>query len=140
MTSDVIRLKFITKYGEDKYQEFVLSLYEAFPRPDSLKFWQEKLINELIKELNFHQLSLEEVYNIFNYCPIHNVELLGDNVPIINGMELKEPLDFNLRKQLFPLVNINAPRDLDRFEYPKSIDIYYCPVCRDIRLSKINTE
>lgn len=139
MTSNFVRSKFIEKYGEAKYKEFVLSLYDIFPRADNLLFWQEKLIVELTKELGLSQPNTDDVFNIFNYCPVHNVELLDDNVPIINGMELKEPLDINLRKQLFPLANVNAPRYLDRFEYPKSIDIKYCPSCRDARLNKINS-
>jgi hypothetical protein len=133
MSFDFIRLKFIDKYGKTKYNEFVLSLYDSFPRRDTLFFWQEKLVNDLFKELNIQLLDLDDVYKIFNYCPLHDIELLHDNVPIVDGENYKEVYDYSLSRQLFPLANINAPRDLTRFTYPQNLNVYYCSTCRQIQ-------
>ena len=138
MSSDFIRLKFIDKYGKTKYIEFVLSLYDYFPRRDTLFFWQEKLINDLSNELGFKKIDIEKVYKTFNFCPLHDIELLKDNIPIVNGNNYKDPFDLTLRKQLFPLANTNAPRNLDQFSYPNTIDVFYCPTCRQIQIVKLN--
>jgi hypothetical protein len=138
MSSNGIRSEFIEKFGKAKYDEFVLSLYEAFPLRERLFFWQEKLLEQLFNYLGIPLPTLKEVYSIFNHCPIHDIELKEGNVPIINGNDRKYNFLLIEQIKLFPLANINAPRDLDRFEYPETINVLYCPQCRIVESSISN--
>jgi hypothetical protein len=133
MLPDFIRFKFMEKYGDVKYKEFVLSLYLHFPRRDTLLFWQERLIKELLIELGIQEIEIEEIYNVFNHCPVHDIELLKDNVPIVDGVEYIDPINWGLQEKLFPLVNINALRDLNSSLYPRTIELLFCPSCRQSR-------
>jgi hypothetical protein len=133
MQPDIIRIRFIEKFGLAKYIEFVLSLYESFPRRNTLFYWQENLIKELSTGFSIEINGLDELYKIFCYCPIHNIELLNEDVPVVDG---NEPQESNYNS-LYPLANINAPRDLDRLKYPQWIDIFYCPKCRAVRLNEL---
>jgi hypothetical protein len=138
MSFDHIRDKFIEKFGKAKYEEFVLSLYESFPLIERLLFWQERLLEELCYDLSIPKPKVEEVYSIFNRCPIHNVELKQDTVLIINGNGYKPSFSLKEDKKLFPLANSVAIRDLDRFNYPESIKVLYCSNCRQEQSKRIN--
>jgi hypothetical protein len=133
MENDIIRKKFIEVFGNDKYVEFVLSLYESFPKRDRLFFWQEQLLIELSKYIENKQLIHKEIYSIFNHCPIHDKELIKDLVPVINGNRYKSHISSLDEKKLFPLANVYALRDLDSNKYPDHIEILYCPNCRHER-------
>lgn len=137
MTSDSIRHSFIETFGDEKYEEFVLSLYEAFPLREKLLFWQDKLLDGFFKDLNIQRPILEEVYSIFGHCPMHDTALKKDNVPIINGNAYTDHLTLREERKLFPFANVHAPRDLDRFEYPERIDVLYCSKCREERSIRI---
>jgi hypothetical protein len=133
MENDLIRKKLIELFGNEKYVEFVLSLYESFPKRDRLFFWQEQLLAEFNKYLNHKQLDYEEVYLIFNFCPIHDLELGKDFVPVINGNRFKSDISSLDEKKFFPLANIYALRDLDNIKYPDKIEVVYCANCRNER-------
>jgi hypothetical protein len=98
MSPDLIRYKFIEEFGRVEYKEFVLSLYEAFPLRDKLFFWQEQLIEKIFNDLNIPQPTIEEVYSIFNCCPIHDAKLNADIVPIIDGNNLGWALSYRVKK------------------------------------------
>jgi hypothetical protein len=139
MSSEQIRKKFIQKFGKGKYEEFVVSLYDSFPLRDRLFFWQEKLLERLFKELAISVPSVKEIYFIFKYCPIHDLELKTDNVSIINGNNYSPNFTLQEEKSYFPLANINAPRDLDRFTYPETVNVLYCSDCRKEQIKKLNS-
>jgi hypothetical protein len=92
----------------------------------------------LFKELGIQKIDLDETHKIFNYCPLHDIELITDNVPIVDGENYKGTFEFSSSRQLFPLANINAPRDLSRFDYPQNLNIHYCVICRQIQVTKIS--
>ena len=140
MSSNFIRSKFIEKYGVNKYEEFVLSLYQSFPLKKSLVFWQEKLLKELCKDLDIPLIEQENVHRVFNSCPKHNIELEKDNVLIVDGNKIADHIQYNIERKLFPLANVDAPRDLDRFQYLERIEILYCSCCREERLRKAKLE
>jgi len=141
MEHDFIRNKFIEMFGEEKYVEFVLSLYESFPLREKLFFWQGQLLKELCNDLKLHSINFEETYMIFNHCPIHDMELKSDFVPVLNGNRFENPISPFEEKKSFPLANTCALRDCERFKYPENIEILYCPDCRNersVRIEKLN--
>ncbi len=137
MSPDLIRYKFIEKFGRVEYKEFVLCLYEAFPLRDRLSFWQEQLIEKIFNDLNIPQPTIGEVYSVFNYCPIHDVKLNADIVPIIDGNKMDSALSHREEEKRYPLANVIAPRNLDWFKYPENVEILYCFICREQRLLNI---
>lgn len=138
MSSDFIRKKFIEIFGREKYKEFILTLYESFPIRNKLFFWQEQLLIKLSLELNRKQIDFKEVFSIFNHCPIHNVELKKDTVPIRNGVNIIRDISFVKELELFPLANVEAFRNSELTNYPENIDVLYCPKCRSERLMYMN--
>ncbi|WP_438423886.1 hypothetical protein [Aquimarina macrocephali] len=132
MTTEQIRNGFKKFIGDEKYNHFVLTLYEAFPLRGRLFFWQEELLKKFSNEFQIDQIEFENVYNIFNHCPVHNYELKNDDVSIVDGEILPEEF-YQKEKNLFPMANFNAPRNLERFRYPKSVAIVYCDKCRKVK-------
>jgi len=140
MSSNIIRKKFIENYGREKYKEFVLTLYESFPIRTRLFFWQEQLINKLSLELHLQQIDIEEVFSIFNHCPIHDVKLKEDTVCIVDGSNIQRDISIDKELELFPMANTKAFRNLELRNYPEKINVLYCPNCRGDRLMNINSE
>lgn len=130
MTPETIRSKFILKYGSSKYIEFVLSLYEAFPFRSRLFYWQEQLMESLFAELSVITPTVQEVYSIFSHCPIHNIQLKTDIIPVVNGNVLYTDSDLQKKNKENPLANTIAPRNLDHFVYPTEIEVWFCSECR----------
>ena len=133
MTAQEIRKEFKESVGNEKYNHFVLTLYEAFPLRDRLFFWQEELLGNFSNEYNIEPISFENIHKIFNHCPIHNFELKNDSVLIIDVNEIVPKISYEKEKEIFPMSNMNAPRDLERFNYPKNVDVVYCEICRETR-------
>ena len=131
MSIEDIRKEFLKFVGIEKYEHFVLTLYESFPLRDKLFFWQEQLLSDFSNEFNITPISFENVHQIFNYCPIHEFELKKDTIPIIDGNNVVTKLSYKREKEFFPMANIDAPRDLERFDYPNYVDIVYCEKCRE---------
>ena len=127
MKLELIREKFIEMYGTEKYKEFVLTLYEAFPLRERLFFWQEEMLNNFCKHFNIGHIDYEKTYSVFNYCPVHNVKLEKDIIPIVDGNSLEVG---KKREYLNPFANLVAPRNLEMFEYPKTVEVYFCQTCR----------
>lgn len=132
MTAKEFRIGFEKFVGNKKYTHFVLTLYEAFPLRNRLFFWQEQLLKDYTNKFDLEFINFSQVYQIFNHCPIHNYKLKNDNVPVVDGNIIKAKVPYKRQKELFPMANINAPRDLERFNYPKSVDVVYCHKCREI--------
>ncbi|TSE03075.1 hypothetical protein [Aquimarina algiphila] len=132
MTEEQIRNGFEEFVGNKKYNHFVLTLYEAFPLRDRLFFWQKQLLKDFSDEFNIDPIMFENVHNIFNHCPVHNHELKNENVPIVDEGQILPEAFYKREKDFFPMANINAPRDLERFSYPKSVDVVYCQKCREV--------
>ena len=137
MSPLTIRNKLIAQLGQDKYKELVLSLYEEFPLRTKLLFWQERLINEVFKELDIAWDNVAQLFSIFNHCPLHHLELRKDNVPIVDGNTYQSALTLREEKLLFPLANVIVPRNLELRNYPQRIDVVYCPGCREERSSAL---
>ena len=133
LTAEEIRKGFEKFVGNEKYNQFVLTLYEAFPLRDKLFFWQEQLLKDYSNEFNIEPIVFETVYEIFNHCPVHNYKLKNGNMPIVDGNKIVQRVSNERAKEPFPMANFNAPRDLERFSYPKSVDVAYCEKCREIR-------
>lgn len=132
MIAKKLREAFKEFVGKEKYILFILTLYEAFPLRNKLFFWQEQLLKDFSNKFDIKLITIENIYQIFNYCPIHNYELKNDNVPIVDGNEFEPKISHQKAKELFPMANLYAPRDLTRFIYPKNIEVVYCEKCRDI--------
>lgn len=133
LTNEQIRTEFKKFVGNDKYTHFILTLYEAFPLREKLFFWQEELLNKFSQEYNIEEIEYKNVYEIFNHCPIHDFELKKDTVKIVDGNDITPKTSYEKEKKLFPMANINAPRDLERFSYPKDVDVVYCEKCRELK-------
>lgn len=131
MTAEEIRVGFEKYVGSEKYNYFVLTLYEAFPLRSRLFFWQEQLLKEFTNEHDLDLIEFEDIHKIFNHCPVHNYVLKNDNVPIVDGNSINPNFSYEQEKEFSPMANINAPRDLERFSYPKSVDVLYCEKCRE---------
>lgn len=131
MTTGEIRTSFEKYVGNDKYNHFILTLYEAFPLRNRLFFWQEQLLKEFTNEYDLELIELRQAHKIFNHCPVHNYELKNDNVPIVDGNSISSNFSNEKEKEFFPMANVNAPRDLERFSYPKNVDVIYCDKCRE---------
>ena len=132
MTNEEIRIGFEKFVGNKKYNHFILTLYEAFPLRNRLFFWQEQLLKDFSNKFDIELIEFRNVHQIFNYCPIHNYELKSDNVSIVDGNVVNSKVSYERKKELFPMANINAPRDLERFNYPKKVDVVYCDRCREV--------
>lgn len=52
---------------------------------------------------------------------------------IIDGSVNTSKTSYEIEKEVFPMSNINAPRDLERFSYPKNVDVVYYENCREAR-------
>ena len=130
---DQIRIEFKKFVGNEKYNHFILTLYEAFPLREKLFFWQEELLKNFSNEFDIEPILFENVHEIFNHCPIHDFELKKDNVKIVDGNDIIPKISYEREKELFPMANINAPRDLERFNYPKDVDVVYCEKCRELK-------
>ncbi|UKN00202.1 hypothetical protein K6119_10705 [Paracrocinitomix mangrovi] len=133
MTPEEIRTRFQEFVGDEDYINFVLSLYDRFPRPENLHLWQEKLLTDFSNKFGTDPINTTDVYKIFSHCPIHDFELKPDKVVIVNGNEIAASIPYEKERELFPLANVNAPRDLDRFEYPESVEVVYCERCREVK-------
>jgi hypothetical protein len=131
MTNNNIRKEFANNIGKEKYIHFVLTLYEAFPLRNKLFFWQEQLLSNFSRKFDIPQISVSNIYEIFNHCPIHDYELIKDTVPVVDGNRANTNL--TQTKELCPLANIDAPRNLEMFDYSESIEVLYCTICREIR-------
>lgn len=127
MSIPEIRQRFKEFIGNEKYVHFVLTLYESFPLRDKLFFWQEQLLSDFSNSFDFEPIGIDEIYDVFDQCPVHNCTLKNDTVPIVDGNGI---VSKGISKDLSPLANTNAPRDLERFRYGKVIDVLYCPKCR----------
>lgn len=132
MTIEEIRVEFEKFIGNEKYIHFVLTLYEAFPLRNRLFFWQEQLLEDFTHKFDLEIIEFKKVHQIFNHCPIHNYQLKSDNVPIVDGNEINSKISYERAKELFPMANIIASRDLERFSYPKTVDVVYCDKCREL--------
>jgi len=64
MPFDVTRIKFIEYVGKEKYKDFVLTLFEAFPIRDRLFLWQEQLLVKFSSDLNLPSIKFEDVYSM----------------------------------------------------------------------------
>src|SRR5690606_36199398 len=117
----------------EKYEHFVLTLYEAFPLRDRHFFWQEQLLTEFSTQFNIEPINIENIHMIFNHCPILNSGLKNDTVPIVDGNKMDYKIPYEKEKRIFPMANIYAPRDLERFTYPKDVEVLYCEKCRKVR-------
>ena len=126
-----IRKEFAEFVGIEKYTEFVLTLYEAFPLRERLFFWQEQLLHDFSREMEMESIAFESVHAIFNQCPIHNYVLKNENVPIVDGNQIRSSVSYEESQKTFPMANVNAPRDLERFDYPKEVNVMYCEKCRE---------
>jgi len=140
MEPAIIRKQFVEVFGFEKYKQFVLTLYEAFPVRDRLFFWQEQMLKNLSEHFNIRPITYEEVYLIFNQCPLHNAELKRDIVPIVDGNNCQDMKFTEIDNSSFPLSNVIAPRDLERFNYPEELEVYYCHDCRKTQMDKIVEE
>lgn len=132
-TKNQIRKEFKKFVGNEKYNHFILTLYEAFPLREKLFFWQEELLKNFSNECDIEPIVNENVHEIFNHCPIHDFELKKDNVEIVDGNGISPKISYEREKELFPMANINAPRDLERFNYPKDVEVVYCEKCRELK-------
>ena len=130
MPFDVTRIKFIEYVGKEKYKDFVLTLFEAFPIRDRLFLWQEQLLVKFSSDLNLPSIKFEDVYSIFNHCPIHDIELKEDTVPIIDGSNIKSVIPYEKQLEISPMANVDAPRNLEMQDYPESVEVFYCFQCR----------
>ncbi|MFD2566732.1 hypothetical protein [Pseudotenacibaculum haliotis] len=133
VTHKEIRTEFEEFVGTEKYRHFVLTLYEAFPLRDQLFFWQEELLEEFSTHFKRHVIQHSEVHKIFNHCPVHKVQLKSDTVAIVDGSKASHRIPYSLQEEFFPLANVDAPRNLEMFEYPEDIDVLYCEQCRKTR-------
>jgi hypothetical protein len=140
MEPEIIREQFIEYFGFDQYKMFVLTLYEAFPLRDKLFIWQDQMLEKFCEQLKIEQITYEEIYLIFNTCPLHRVQLKKDIVPIVDGNKQCDIVFNQTVNYLFPFSNVDAPRDLERFAYPKEVEVYYCQDCRNIRMDVLAEE
>ncbi len=135
MDRKTIREKFVEMYGQEQYNRFVLTLYDSFPLRDKLFYWQEQMLNDFCEEINLEMIDYENTYSVFNQCPLHGDELNMEIVPIVDGNTYPDLGLYQTSSNLFPLSNVNAPRDLERFSYPEEVEVYYCEECRKVRLA-----
>jgi hypothetical protein len=133
LKTEDIRIGFKEMVGNEKYIHFVLTLYEAFPLRNRLFFWQEQLLEDFTNKFDLETIEFGQVHEIFNHCPVHNYELKDDNVLIVDGNEINSKVSYEREKEFFPMANIHAPRDLERFKYPKDVNVVYCKKCRELK-------
>ncbi|RZS93932.1 hypothetical protein [Aquimarina brevivitae] len=132
MTYEEIRIEFEKFVGNEKYNHFILSLYDTFPLKKRLLFWQESLLKDFFNKYDLETIEYEQIYRIFNRCPVHHYKLKHDTVTIIDGNEVNSTISYRKEKNLFPMANIYAPRDLNRFSYPKKVNVVFCSRCRKV--------
>lgn len=133
MTSGELRTEFEKFAGLEKYIHFVLTLYEAFPLRKKLFYWQEQLLNDFSNKFVIEPITIESALVIFNHCPIHNYKLINEKVAIVDGNKIVQKVSYKTSQEYFPMANINAPRDLDRYNYPKNVEVMYCEKCREAK-------
>ena len=98
------------------------------------------MLKKFSEQFNLKQITHEEIYSVFNSCPLHQVKLKKDVVPIVDGNNHCDKVFNQTAKSIFPFSNVDAPRDIDRFAYPKEVEVYYCQACRNKRLDVLAEE
>lgn len=95
-----------------------------------LKYWQEMLLDSFCKENGFTLPSIDELPILFNFCHLHDMELLPDIVPILFGTRrLPSHEKRQFEAQNFPFANLVADGPCwMASEITRKIN--YCPKCR----------
>ncbi len=135
LDNEHLRIKFINRFGAEMYRKFVLGLYGSFPLRENLFYWQEKLLADLMGEIKVGSIQSNEVYSIFDQCPVHHVQLQNDTVKIVDGTTYQTILPYGEVLELFPMAHVDAPRNTDMFSYPETVEVLYCSKCREVRNS-----
>lgn len=136
MTNDKKRIRFRELFGEVKYKNFVLSIYESYPwtNLERLFYWQMDFLSEFESKYGIEPIGIENLREIFTQCPVHHFELKVDIIPIVDGKKiLRNESYYKAEKENFPLAYVNAPRDLERMTYPENIKKVYCEKCREAK-------
>jgi hypothetical protein len=84
-TSDSVRTQLRSFLGDEDYRKLLPSQRMLVGKEPRLRYWQEKLIDRFLETLEANQLSRAQVLSALRACPVHEVELRQQAVPVIQG-------------------------------------------------------
>lgn len=130
MDAPQLLAKFWQIFGEEKAKKFVFTLLQRSRTQGRLLFWQEKMLQEFYQQMDMAELDFATVLKVFNYCPVHKVDLLQDTVSIEYGTRKPDSAEALERAQnLYPFANTKAYGPC-WVESKTETQVWYCPICR----------
>jgi hypothetical protein len=130
MSEPDIRAAFECELGSDRYREFLTKLHGTCEAKQRLLYWQNEAWEAFARRHNLSVSGFAEVSKLLRCCPLHQVELQRDVVPIVYGTQAP-PSDPSIAKErlYFPYANEVAYGSC-REEDQKEREIFFCSECR----------
>ncbi len=128
-----IRSRFKQFAGEKQFTKFIAALHKNTLLHERLRFWQEVLWGEFVEKNPDCQLSHTRICTTFRICELHFEELLPKYVPVLEGCVDYAPDYERDQIQLFPHASPDFVSTEGRTQMPKEVEIWYCPVCDNLR-------
>ncbi len=104
MLTTELRQRFLGFCGKSRFRKFVTALTKRCDEPsqyDRLKFWQETLWNEFLRECDSAPTDVNVIGMALHWCDLHNESLVTG--PGYQPNDLKHSLAFdNARAESFP--------------------------------------
>ncbi|WP_445356285.1 hypothetical protein ACJJI5_11130 [Microbulbifer sp. EKSA008] len=126
-----IRKKFEEFIGTERYVSFLSTICCSSKENDRLKFKQEIEWEKFASEYDLGQKTYPEIWSLFQYCHLHQVEFELDDVEIIYGTR-KSPTEAEQRtaNEKYPYANVVAYGPC-WVESVKTKEVLYCSKCRE---------
>ncbi|WP_413664865.1 hypothetical protein ACG1BZ_06255 [Microbulbifer sp. CNSA002] len=126
-----IRKKFEEFIGTKRYMNFLATICCSNKENGRLKFKQEFEWENFSSEYNLGYKAYPEIWPLFQYCHLHQVEFELDDVEIIYGTR-RSPTEIEQRtvNENYPYANVVAYGPC-WIEDAKTKEVLYCSKCRE---------
>ncbi|RZI78801.1 MAG: hypothetical protein EOP38_27005 [Rubrivivax sp.] len=96
-------------FGEAEAAKFLLVLHRQSAEKRRLYFWQEQMLSRYCIETGAQVRTLDEALSAFNFCPVHGVALMRDEVSIQYGTR-KPPSEEEVKhsNENYPYANLKS--------------------------------
>jgi hypothetical protein len=102
----VLASQFLAFCGPERFRKFVLQLHRECRSKGRLLFWQEQLWAEFAAtEPGEIPFSVEGIAEALRLCPVHELPLESEEVPIVYGLVRFPPGYVQAREERFPFAN-----------------------------------
>ncbi|WP_444912480.1 hypothetical protein ACJJIQ_13900 [Microbulbifer sp. ANSA003] len=127
-----IRKTFEEFVGTERYLNFLATICCSNKENSRLKFKQELEWEKFVSEYGLGYKTYQEIWSLFQYCHLHQVELEQDHAEIIYGTR-RSPTKAERRtiNENYPYANVVAYGPC-WVEDAKTKEVLYCSKCREI--------